>query len=124
MKIPGLKRVTTKFEPEELLNYLESIPNEKWSIDAQSVKEGRFCFGMHICVYADSLEYNNEKYLRLWQWLKEKEIGSWIRFDVEEGKLKQYQQPTQKERCISFFKDRMNNIGVGLIYCSEFSKKD
>lgn len=83
------------------IEYLKRTPPESWCVDVVRTKEGGNCLFGHLFAYGGNDEMGN----RLWDFFEAAIACTAMVYPVNDGKNMDYQQPTPKQRCISYLQD-------------------
>jgi hypothetical protein len=86
---------------QEIIDYLESTSKESWCQDVVRTKDGKNCFFGHLF----NMGRNEKESNRIWDMFEECFATTYMIYPVNDGKNSLYQQPTPKQRCISYLKD-------------------
>lgn len=85
---------------QEIIDYMESTPEESWCTDVVR-KENTNCFFGHLF----SMGKDDREGNILWGGFEESWATTYMIYPVNDGQNPKYQQPTPKQRVIAYLKD-------------------
>ena len=95
-----VERITTMKTIQEIIDYMESTPEESWCTDVVRT-DNKNCFFGHLFSMGKDDKEGNE----LWGMFEEGWATTYMIYPVNDGENPKYQQATPKQRVIAYLKD-------------------
>jgi hypothetical protein len=86
------------FSLNVIIDYLEKTSEDSWCTDVVKTKDGKNCLFGHLFDLGGS---------KLMDWF-ENTANTYMVYPVNDGKHPNYQEPTPKQRCLSYIKNLRN----------------
>ena len=99
------KKINIEFL-EKIINYLKTIPDEKWIVEKVRDENSRGCVMSHIFDYGEKYNYGGSD---MWDLFEECFATTFMIYPVNDGENPKYKQKTPKARCLKY----LNNMLIG-----------
>jgi hypothetical protein len=86
---------------QEIIDYMQSTPDDSWGVDVVRSSDGKNCFFGHL--FNMGVDENESNFI--WSVFEEVWATTYMIYQVNDGTDPRYQQPPAKQRVIQYLKD-------------------
>ena len=97
--------IKESFEIQELIDFLETTPENSWRCDTVRSNDGKTnCVMGHVYAFGAG-GYDKDGGSAAWNFFEAVWATTFMVYPVNDGKNPKYQQATPKQRCLAYLKD-------------------